>query len=207
EQAATWVRSEGKSDFHEAIPIHATVKERLFHVMALFVPLHFQPEQERDLREIEHVNQIDPESIIRARWVKPTHFRREGQEVGHAILTFASAETANKLLLNGMVICGKRISGTKMKKEPIRCLKCQTYGHFANACMATEDTCGKCGEKHRTADCKNPFGTFCVSCQTNDHASRDRVCPEFQRKCEAYDSHHPENGLAFFPTDEPWTWA
>ncbi|KAI0027450.1 hypothetical protein K488DRAFT_61564, partial [Vararia minispora EC-137] len=117
------------------------------------------------------------------------------------------AETANKFLLNGMVICSKRILGTKMKKEPVRCLKCQSYGHYTNTCLATEDICGKCRGKHHTVDCVNSSSSYCVSCWADDHSSRDRICPEFQRKCEQYDSHHPENGLVFFPMEEPWIWA
>ncbi|KAI0026661.1 hypothetical protein K488DRAFT_23445, partial [Vararia minispora EC-137] len=101
DQAASWVRSpDGRTAFLGAIPIHATVKDRLFHVMALFVPLHFNPDRASDLQEIEHANRLETDSISRARWVKPPHFRRAGQEVGHAILTFTTAETANKVLLN-----------------------------------------------------------------------------------------------------------
>jgi hypothetical protein len=39
----------------------------------------------------------------------------------------------------------------------------------------------------------------------SDHASWDRLCPEFQRKSAHFDELHPENALTYFPTDENWT--
>ena len=37
------------------------------------------------------------------------------------------------------------------------------------------------------------------------HASWDRNCPEFIKRCAWYDEKHPDNALKFFPTKEVWT--
>jgi hypothetical protein len=44
-----------------------------------------------------------------------------------------------------------------------------------------------------------------VACRTDDHASWDRMCPEFLRKSTHFDELHPENALTYFPTDANWT--
>ena len=46
---------------------------------------------------------------------------------------------------------------------------------------------------------------YCVSCDNNSHASWDRNCPEFMRRCAIYDDRNPENGMPYYPTDQDWT--
>lgn len=38
------------------------------------------------------------------------------------------------------------------------------------------------------------------------HASWDRTCPTFLRKCREQDRTHPQNALPFFPSTAEWTW-
>ena len=49
----------------------------------------------------------------------------------------------------------------------------------------------------------NPDGT--VSCRSDSHASWDRSCPTFQRKCTELDARLLENLMPYFPTEETWT--
>jgi hypothetical protein len=46
---------------------------------------------------------------------------------------------------------------------------------------------------------------YCASCKTNAHASWDRNCPEFLKRCAWYDEKHPDNTLKYFPTEEAWS--
>ncbi|KAJ3743986.1 hypothetical protein DFH05DRAFT_1359983, partial [Lentinula detonsa] len=64
--------------------------------------------------------------------------------------------------------------------------------------------CGKCGEEHSTTDCYSEK-RHCVNCGIDGHASTDRDCPAFQRRCESLNRRMPTNQLPFFPSDEEWT--
>ncbi|KAF8258422.1 hypothetical protein EI94DRAFT_1546010, partial [Lactarius quietus] len=86
----------------------------------------------------------------------------------------------------------------KLKYEPKQCMKCRKWGHFAAECKAQADICGTCGDQHKTKECNVEDKRYCVSCRSNTHASWNRNCPEFLRKCVEYSSFHPENNLAIF---------
>jgi hypothetical protein len=43
-----------------------------------------------------------------------------------------------------------------------------------------------------------------MSCKPDAHASWDRECPEFQRRCAQFDENYPVNNLQYFPTEEEW---
>jgi hypothetical protein len=71
--------------------------------------------------------------------------------------------------------------------------------------MSTTDTCAACSGDHRSNLCNIKDRLHCVSCRSNDHASSDRKCPEFVRRCKTLDSHTPENDMPYFPMEELWT--
>ncbi|KAF8219261.1 hypothetical protein L208DRAFT_1553222, partial [Tricholoma matsutake] len=114
-------------------------------------------------------------------------------------------DSANKAILGGLVICNKKVSVTKCKREPIRCLKCQGYNHVAHECIISRDICARCGENHRTSDC-SAATLLCTPCRKCGHASNDWTCPTFLRKCNEHDERNPENLLPFYPSTETWTW-
>ena len=101
----------------------------------------------------------------------------------YAILTVTSADYVNILIRDGLLVCGARVRPTKQKLEPIQCMKCRNWGHFAGECLASADTCGTCRGKHCTNACQNRDKCWCVTCESDDHASWDRNCPEFSRRC------------------------
>ena len=139
------------------------------------------------------------------RWIKPIIRRRAGQTKAHATITLTSADTANKIIRDGIDICGARARAERVKQEPLQCLKCRGWEHKAESCEAQADICGTCGDSHRTGACVNKNKLFCVSCQNDTHASWDRTCPEFRRRCAIYDERYPENNMVYFPTDQDWT--
>lgn len=60
--------------------------------------------------------------------------------------------------------------------NPIRCFKCQRYGHFKSNCKKME-ACEKCGrEDHITADCKEV--AHCINCD-GSHPANSRTCPKW----------------------------
>ena len=59
--------------------------------------------------------------------------------------------------------------------NPLRCYKCQDYGHGANKCTHQE-RCSRCGQEHANQNCKEE--PFCVHCHQNHEAS-DRTCSRY----------------------------
>ena len=186
----------------------AQFKKRNHPVIAYYVPLNLNTGSPEHMKEIEEVNNIQAGALVNLRWIKPPARRAPSQTCGHLVLTFSDPDAANRAKTRGLTICNKRVSVSKYKKEPIRCLKCQGWNHIAAECILNVDICGTCGARgHRTSACTNTNSTHCRSCGTDDHTSWARDCPTFIRKCREYDTKHPENDLPYYPSSEPWTWA
>jgi len=185
-----------------------TIKKRNHPVIAYYVPLHLNTSNLTNISEIEEVNSIQEGDLLCVWWAKLPICRNANQTCGHLILTFSNPNAANRAKTGGLIICNKRVSVSKYKKEPIQCLKCQGWNHIASKCIRKMDLCGTCRkEGHRMSDCKAISKQHCVSCNSDDHPSWAQHCPTFVRKCREFDQKHPENGLPFYPLQEPWTWA
>lgn len=205
-EAAKWVRQpEIETIFIDQLAKNVYVKNRPHNILLRGVPVILDPSNQEHLREIEETNGLTKHSILKARWIKPEVRRRKGQTHTHASAVISDAETANLIIKNGLEVCGVKIRPEKLKQDPLQCLKCRRWGHFATNCTETVDACGTCGENHRTTRCNNPDKRHCVSCNSDSHASWDRNCPEFIRRRNIFDENHPENKLVYFPTDENWT--
>jgi hypothetical protein len=207
-EVLAWIRMEGRREFFsDFMEKESTIKDRTYPVVINFVPITFRPHLDVDLRETEEVNGFKNGELITARWFKPEHRRAEGQRFAHCLVQFSSPDTANTVLRNGMSICHKRVYARKKKKEPIRCLKCQMFGHISHSCSSPIDVCGTCTGNHRTETCR-AYRTFkCANCgdQGDGHASWSRECPTFSRKCQELDDRTPENNMPYFPTARAWT--
>ena len=181
-EAADWVRSqEIRSIFAEGFSFSATIKDRGYPIMIPAVPFSFHPSEPHDLRELEERNRLPPSSIISARWLKPPSHHTEDQTHGHCTITLNSAESANITIRDNITIAGKRVHPSKLKKEPLWCLRCQRWGHRAIDCSSHLDVCGTCGQDHHTSDCVTYDIHWCVSCKDTSHCSWDRRCPSFLR--------------------------
>ena len=205
-EAADWLRVPDVGDrFLDKFAIGANIQDRSFNVLLQWVPITLNPTNHIHHREIEEVNNLLDQAILKMRWIKPVIRRRAGQTWAHATLTLSSAVITNRIIRDGIDICGVRTRAERTKQELMQCLKCRKWEHKAQSCEAQSDTCGTCGADHRTNDCNNKSNLFCVSCQSNSHTSWDRICPEFRRRCTLHDERYPENNMVYFPTDEDWT--
>jgi hypothetical protein len=205
-EAVTWLKQpEHEMAFTEGFSKGSHIRERSFNLIIPRVPIVFEPENRMHHREIEEVNGLKHHSIRKVRWIKPVARRRMGQMHAYAILTISSAKYANTLIRDGLIVCGTRVRPEKQKMEPIQCMKCRKWGHFAGECTASDNTCGTCGGEHCTNVCQNRSKLWCISCQTTNHASWDRNCPEFQRRCYLMDEQNPENNMPYFPMEQDWS--
>jgi hypothetical protein len=136
EEAAVWLNSSGnKAPFLDRFAPDAALKPRTYSLVIQFVPLHFRPDSNPDLRDTEEVNQLPRNAILRARWIKPAYRQAPGQTCGHVLAVMTRPMDANAILTNGLVICQKRVYAEKCKKEPTRCLKCHGWGHMSYDCQ------------------------------------------------------------------------
>ena len=207
-EAADWLRIPvNEAAFTCKFDPDTVIRDRVHPIMVPRIPITFDPTNPKHLREVEEVNRMHPNTIKKARWIKPMYRRTQGQSCAHAIFSISSAADANRLLKDGIYVCNARTFPKKLKHEPKQCMKCRRWGHYAAECRAQKDTCGTCGGHHKTNECESEDKRYCVSCKASTHASWDRSCPEFLRKCDEYSKFHPENSLIYFPTDEDWTRA
>lgn len=205
---AAWTRTrENISKLCAAIGGQVTTKQRSYNLIAKFAPLSAPLEDETFMKEVQDANNLDDGIITSMRWLKPLHRRKKGQICGHIILKVTDATEANRMITLGMYVANKKLTVEKCNVDPVRCLKCQGYNHFAKECVVNHDICGHCGERgHRTSACTNTTKVHCTSCNMDDHPSYDRYCPTFLRKVADKNSITPENNLPFIQTDEAWTW-
>ena len=205
-EVINWLQDAGvEFEFTSGISPDASIVKRTYSMLVPWVPLSFDPSNEDHLREIEECNSIPAGTITKARWIKPAYRRAAEQRAAHTIFTLNDVCVTNGFIRDGIKVCGLFIRPSRLKQEPMQCMKCRKWGHFAHACTASVDTCRTCGDKHRTSECNNKDKTYCVSCKSNSHASWDRDCPEFRRRCDQYDENFPENSLPYYPTEEAWT--
>ena len=170
-----------------------------------FLPIRHNIANKEWVKLIEQENNLPQGSIIGIKWVKPIEKRSREQRVAHAVFTFNDPTVANSLLRDGAIIDKTKLHPWKEKRDPIRCVKCQTYGHSAKSCTASHDTCATCGQAHRSDDCNNHHHLFCVTCKSKEHTSNDPLCPSLQRKIDETNAKHPENSMPYYPTHETWT--
>ena len=92
------------------------------------------------------------------------------------MVTFAQA-TPLKEIKAGYL----KISVQQYYPSPLRCFKCQKFGHYKSVCKRTA-TCALCGQaEHDASPCGGP--PKCVNCNGN-HSAFDKSCPKWIKEAE-----------------------
>ena len=154
---------------------------RVCKVVAEMVPVSLDPSRAEVRRVLETAHGLPPGSIVDMGWLKSPARRRPGQTVAFLGISIKEEAAANKAI-RGMTIEDRRVWVRRDANDPVRCLKCQSYGgHIMQDCPQCHDTCANCGEDHRTSDCEvGDRGRFrCVNCGGAGHAAWDRDCPAY----------------------------
>ena len=63
--------------------------------------------------------------------------------------------------------------------NPIRCYRCQKYGHTKTFCRSKEPVCARCAQNHLTEHCENTDTKKCASCGEN-HSTGYKKCRKYQ---------------------------
>ncbi len=205
-----WILTFNEYDFN-FITESASIKPPSYNLICKFVPCtgDFDPDSISCRNELASRHSLPPNSITSAAWIKDPNNRAPGQQVANLRIACSTPEAANKLLTEEVIIDDRVVTVMKDKREPIRCSKCQLYGHVKATCTAESPRCSTCAKTdHPSSSCSNRNLPSCVNCgPTSTHPSHSRECPDFTRRCKELDSRLHENSLPYFPTAEPWTWS
>jgi hypothetical protein len=205
-ETAKWIKQPGIEEFFTKSFLEGShISERKYNLIIPGVPVALNLKDKEHLRELEEVNSLCKYEILKAKWIKPIERRKLGQTHTYAIFMLSSVNSANRLIRDSLIIFNLRVRPTKQKHKPVQCMICRKWGHFTNECQADKDTCGTCGEPHRTNVCPNKGKVYCVTYKDNTHASWDRNCPEFNCRCTNHNEKNPENAMPYLPTDHNWT--
>lgn len=112
-------------------------------------------------------------SEIAAQWVKRLVKRAEGNNIATETVIFGvDSETLPKYVYIGCI--SKRVK--EYIPAPLRCFKCQGYGHRSTQCYS-QDKCPRCAQNHRFENCTATTERKCPNCNGN-HSAGFRECPK-----------------------------
>ena len=104
--------------------------------------------------------------VERARFIKPRNPRTVA-----LLVRFKGDTIPEYVSIPGEYIMTKVY---EYKERPMRCYKCQKYGHTHKRCSAAENVCGKCTKEHPTEQCTSDEKK-CANCQ-GEHEANDPTC-------------------------------
>ena len=75
--------------------------------------------------------------------------------------------------------------------EPLRCFKCQAFGHVQKHCKRESELCGVCSQRHRTSECISAL-------RAGEH--REACCPNCGGRHHVWARHCPERARRLPPS-------
>jgi len=200
--------------FNESFGAEVELKRREYMIVIKNVPFDFlapivhidddlslpTPEP---LRALEASNDLPANCVTRWGWIRPPSRRSPTQQTAHAHLAISSPEIANRIMDQRLSWGGYRFVAERLIPDPIRCAKCNLYGHKATNCSAAS-ICSRCSsEGHWAKDCRSaPRCAACVKANEKEtrHPCFDRDCPTLLFLRESRRERRPEDALPRFLT-------
>ena len=172
------------------------IRPRTYAVIFRFIPCNgpIDPSSDEHLRNIEIENDLPGNSIIAASWCKHPDRRSPNQTTATLKVACSSPDMANQMLTGRIRIDDHLVDVRKDLHIPLRCVKCQEYGHMQDLCIGVAKCANCTSESHSTDKCDR--SPSCMSCGlSSQHPSSSPSCPSFIKKCEALDNRFPENTM------------
>jgi hypothetical protein len=117
---AAWMRmTDNCTALCEVIGNNAYFRTRTYNLIAFNVDLMVEPENQVHRDEISKANHLEIGSIMSMRWVKQPERRALGQKTAHLFLSFTNANTANRAISEGLMVCNRKVHIEKAKRDPI----------------------------------------------------------------------------------------
>ena len=102
-EAVSWINEpSNKLTFSDTFSKESHIRQRSFNLILPGLPIIFDPNRAKHLREVEEVNGLRANMIKKARWIKPTTRRRPDQSHAYTILSLFSADDTNCNALTGV---------------------------------------------------------------------------------------------------------
>ena len=150
------------------IPIVVEKHQKLNSVKAVFKC----PELKNDTEE-EICNQLKNQKVTHVKRIKI-----KGEPTNTFVITIESSKVPSSIKVAWM-----NIPLSVYIPNPLRCFKCQKYGHHISRCRASKPSCGKCAQEHLTEDCTSGGKFQCANCG-EEHQAYSRSCLVWQRERE-----------------------
>ena len=128
----------------------------------------------KTMSEIEIRDELRSQGVMEVRRVT---IRKEGLRVptNTYFLTFNTPTLPQSLKIGYL-----KVSVSQFIPAPMRCFKCQKYGHSSRVCNS-KSICRKCGKDDHEGQCSGP--DYCVNC-TGAHAASSKDCPRWRLENE-----------------------
>ncbi|CUA67582.1 putative RNA-directed DNA polymerase from transposon BS [Rhizoctonia solani] len=102
-------------------------------------PVDYDPEDPAAIVRFEEENLLQRGDVLSMTWCKPVHKRKPDQTVAVLRLEMRLHDLADRLITEGGQLQYTPVLFRKASQEPMRCLRCQKYGHKAVKCPSGAD--------------------------------------------------------------------
>lgn len=139
----------------------------------------------------EILKELEPQKCTKVRRIQKTQQDGSKHDTGTFFLTFGTVK-----LPASITIGYSNIQLTPFVPNPTRCFKCQRFGHVSVSCKSTAKIYVNCGREDHVKEgekCRNP--AKCMNCDSSEHNSMARECPEFlyRKKIEEIKVHEQKS--------------
>ena len=206
-KATIWLKANATQILQPLLGHLIKVLDRLYQVVARFMPVQFQMNAE-GIRKLEISANLPADSISHVTWLKNPEHRSPSQSCANVKIHCSSTMDANTLILGSGHIShmGSQLHIHKEIRTPRTCNRCQRYSHFTQDCKEESSTCAKCSKAHRTMECTTRR-TKCTPCGSTDHQTNNEKCTKRIKHKNATIDKKPEALTPYYITDEQWTWG
>ena len=141
----------------------------------------------KGVSEVEIRDELKSQGVVE---VRRAMFRKDKELVptNTIFLTFCTPTLPQSIKVGYL-----NVRVTLYVPSPLRCFKCQKFGHVRDRCPG-EEACGTCAQAAHEGPCQNP--ACCVNCGAA-HASSSRNCPTWKTE-EAIQRVKTEKKISFF---------
>ena len=160
------------------------------HTIGVISPVDLGMDLEKEF--IPHLQLLDSD-INSSHIIDVKRLNRRGVDLELVKIVFEGKTLPRKISWNNLIF-----NVRPFIHEPIRCFKCQNFGHGANSCN-NKIVCPFCQNPHTLAECpkkKNEdFRPRCLHCKL-DHLTGSRVC-EFFRQASIIENKKRKNEVSY----------